>query len=70
LRKNPDIQEDALMKQYITLSLMLMLTMSIVGCESSAEEADSNAADEATKLEESPDYEKEMMGEMGGDAGK
>jgi hypothetical protein len=58
------------MKQYITLSLMLMLTMSIVGCGSGAVEADSDATDEAKKLEESPDYEKEMMGEMGGDAGK
>jgi predicted small lipoprotein YifL len=58
------------MKQYISILLMLFMTMAVTGCGGAGPEEDADATTDAETLEESTDYEKEMMGEMGGDAGK
>lgn len=58
------------MKQYISLFLMLFMTVAVIGCGGAGPEVDEASNAEAKKLEESSDYEKEMMGEMGGGSGK
>lgn len=58
------------MKQFIALCSMLFIATAVTGCGGAGPEVDPDANAEAKKLEESPDYEKEMMGEMGGGSGK
>lgn len=57
------------MKQSMTFLLMLFMTVAVTGCGSAGPETDPDANAEAKKLEESPEYEKQMMGEMGGGSG-
>ncbi|MFT4558827.1 MAG: hypothetical protein ACKVII_19325 [Planctomycetales bacterium] len=49
------------MKRYFSLLLMLLMTVSFVGC-GGAPETDEAAEAQAAELESSPDYENEMMG--------
>ena len=53
------------MKSYFSLLLMLLMTATFVGC-GGAPETDEAASAEAEELENSEDYEQQMMG--GGEA--
>lgn len=56
------------MKPLFALLTLLSVTVPLTGC-GGGPEVDEDASAEAKKLEESPEYEKQMMGEMGGGSG-